>query len=420
MYTLMTVIFILGYAAIALEHPLKINKAGVGLLLAVALWVVYSFTGSTDIEATLHHLSEHLGDVSQLLFFLLGAMTIVELVSLHNGFKVVTDAIQTTNKRTLLWMIGFITFFLSAVLDNMTTAIVITSLLAKILENKKDRMVFASVVIIAANAGGAWSPIGDVTTTMLWIGGQITTINIMKMVFIPSIICLVVPLIYQSFFIKGAFQSPQITETETAPGAKRLFYLGVCALVFVPIFKTITHFPPYLGMLFGVGVLWLVTDLMHHKHADRAHLKINHALTKIDVPSVLFFLGILLAVGALETSGILESFAFWLDQTIGNKDVIVTVIGLLSAVVDNIPLTAACMGMYDLNTFPPDSKLWEMLAYAVGTGGSCLIIGSAAGVVVMGMEKIEFFWYAKNIAITALLGYFAGIFTYLGMYALSH
>lgn len=317
-------------------------------------------------------------------------------------------------------MIGFITFFLSAVLDNMTTAIVITSLLAKILEDRKDRMIFASVVIIAANAGGAWSPIGDVTTTMLWIGGQITTANIMKMVFIPSIICLVVPLIYQSFFIKGKFAAAKNVSTKTEPGAKLLFYLGVGALVFVPIFKTLTHFPPYLGMLFGVSVLWLVTDLMHKKHADRAHLQINHALTKIDVPSVLFFLGILLAVSSLETAGILTSFAAWLDNTIGNKDVIVTVIGLLSAVVDNIPLTAACMGMYDLNTFPPDSKLWEMLAYAVGTGGSCLIIGSAAGVVVMGMEKIEFFWYAKNIMITAMLGYFAGIFTYLGMYALTH
>lgn len=416
----MTVIFILGYLAITLEHPLKINKAGIGLLLAVALWLVYSFTGGVDVETVLHHMGEHLGNISQLLFFLLGAMTIVELVSLHNGFKVVTDAIQTTNKRTLLWMIGVITFFLSSVLDNMTTAIVITSLLAKILEDRKDKMVFASIVIIAANAGGAWTPIGDVTTTMLWIGGQITTVNIMKMIFLPSIVCLVIPLIYQSFFIKGTFAAAKNVEAKTEPGAKLLFYLGVGALIFVPVFKSVTHFPPYLGMLFGVGILWLVTDLMHHKYSDRTHLKINHALSRIDVPSVLFFLGILLAVGALETSGILQSFALWLDQSIGNKDIIVTIIGLLSAVVDNIPLTAACMGMYDLNTFPPDSKLWEMLAYAVGTGGSCLIIGSAAGVVVMGMEKIEFFWYAKNITITALLGYFAGIFTYIGMYALLH
>lgn len=321
-----------------------------------------------------------------------------------------------------MWIIGFITFFLSSILDNLTTSIVIVTLLRKLVTDPKDRIVFASIVIIAANAGGAWTPIGDVTTTMLWIGGQITTVNIMKTLFIPSLICLVVPLAYQSMFIKGKLNETEQQEIKhhAEPGAKLIFVLGMAALIFVPIFKTITNLPPYVGMLFGLGVLWVVTELMHHKHEDRAHLRVTHTLTKIDVSSVMFFLGILLAIGALETSGILTQMATWMDNTIGNKDVIVTSLGLLSAIIDNVPLTAACMGMYDLTAFPADSKLWEMLAYAVGTGGSCLIIGSAAGVVVMGMEKINFIWYMKTITVTALIGYFAGIFAYLGIYAMMH
>jgi Na+/H+ antiporter NhaD and related arsenite permeases len=417
----MIVIFIIGYLAIALEHPIKINKAASALLLALILWILFGFSGFISTEEVLKELEHHFSSISQLLFFLMGAMTIVELISRHNGFKVVTDAIRTTNKRTLLWIIGFVTFFLSSVLDNMTTAIVITTLLGKLLDDKNDKMIFAGIVIIAANAGGAWTPIGDVTTTMLWIGGQITTLNIMKELFIPSMMCLIVPLLYQSFFIRGTF-SPLKGEkgkNPTEPASKLMFYLGISALMFVPIFKAITHLPPYMGMLLGVGVLWFVTDWMHHAHEDRTHLRITHVLTRIDVPSILFFLGILLAVGALETSGILQNFAVWMDQRIGNKDIIVTIIGLLSAIMDNIPLTAATMGMYDLTTYPADHKIWKMLAYSVGTGGSCLIIGSAAGVVTMGIAKLDFIWYMKKISFTALLGYFAGILAYLAIYPLT-
>jgi Na+/H+ antiporter NhaD/arsenite permease-like protein len=275
-------------------------------------------------------------------------------------------------------------------------------------------MVIASIIIIAANAGGAWTPIGDVTTTMLWIGGQITTVNIMKELFIPSMLCLIVPLAYQSIFIKGTLPPQQTSETnQSVPGSRLMFLLGIGALIFVPIFKGLTHLPPYMGMMLGLGVIWFITDLLHYRYEDRHHLRVPHALGRIDVSSILFFLGILLAVSALEASGLLRTLATYLDNTLGNKDIIVTILGLLSAIIDNVPLTAATMGMYDLAIYPADSKIWEMLAYAVGTGGSVLIIGSAAGVVVMGMEKIDFIWYMKRISFTALLGYFAGVFTYL-------
>ncbi|MBI2968360.1 MAG: sodium:proton antiporter NhaD [Bacteroidetes bacterium] len=435
-----------------MEHPIKINKSATALFLAVILWVLYSYGGFGDIHQTLDQLSEHLGSIAQLLFFLLGAMTIVEVVSIHNGFKVVTDLIRTSRKRTLLWIISFITFFLSSVLDNMTTTIVIVTLLSKLLSDKNDRLIFASMVIIAANAGGAWTPIGDVTTTMLWIGGQITTVNIMQMLIVPSLVCLVLPLVYQSLLIKGTFKSPEGNEamSKTEPGAKLIFWMGILGLIFVPVFKATTGLPPYLGMLCSLSVIWLVSEIIHRGKKDHQHLLINRALTKIDVPSVLFFLGILLAVSCLETSGILHEFATYLDEKVGNKDVIITIIGLLSAVIDNIPLTAACQGMYTLASpehnpdaynfalsnpdlvshgafmfnnvqyFLHDAKIWEMLAFAVGTGGSCLIIGSAAGVVAMGIEKIEFIWYMKKIAITAMIGYFGGIFAYLLQYYLMH
>jgi Na+/H+ antiporter NhaD/arsenite permease-like protein len=296
------------------------------------------------------------------------------------------------------------------------------SLLRKLIHDRNDRIVFASLVIIAANAGGAWTPIGDVTTTMLWIGGQVTTIAVITNLFFPSLVSLIIPLMYQSMFIKGELTGFESVENikPAEPGARIVFFIGLAALIFVPIFKTITHLPPYLGMLFGLGVLWVVTDLMHHNYEDRHHLRVGHALTRIDVSSVLFFLGILLAIGSLESIGVLKDLANWMDNTIGNKDVIVTAIGLASAVIDNVPLVAASMGMYDLSVYPTDSKLWEMMAYCAGTGGSILIIGSAAGVVVMGLEKIDFIWYLKKISFTALLGYFAGVITYLVTYPLIH
>ncbi|MBF0594574.1 MAG: sodium:proton antiporter NhaD, partial [Candidatus Omnitrophica bacterium] len=310
-----------------------------------------------------------------------------------------------------------ITFFLSAVLDNLTTAIVMVSLLHRLIDDKEERMVFGSMIIIAANAGGAWSPIGDVTTTMLWIGGRISSLRIMETLFIPSLISMVVPLAWFAAVMKKGPEIAVARPAETAtPGMKRVFFLGLGALIFVPVFKGLTGLPPFVGILLGLGLLWLVTDMTHGE--EREHLKVPQALHKIDMSSILFFLGILLAVAALETAGVLKSLAGWMDMYFGNKDIIATALGILSAIVDNVPLTAATMGMYDVVKYPMDSKIWELLAFSVGTGGSILIIGSAAGVVVMGMERINFLWYLKKISLPALIGYLAGIGAYLLIYRL--
>ncbi|MFM8911760.1 MAG: sodium:proton antiporter NhaD [Flammeovirgaceae bacterium] len=334
----------------------------------------------------------------------------------------ITDRINTKNPKVLLWLICFVTFFLSAILDNLTTSIVMISLIRKLIPNKEMRMFFAGMIIIAANAGGAWTPIGDVTTTMLWIGGQISTANIMKVLFVPSIVCLVVPLLYLSFTLKGELGEYKNTAhmhtehgNEKIKGSTAMLILGVGALVFVPVFKTITHLPPYIGMLLGLGVLWVVSELInpHADEASRRPYTAAGALSRIDSSSVLFFLGILLAVGALESMEILHHFASFLDKSLGDNRIIITLIGLLSAIVDNVPLVAASMGMYSLDVYPQDHLIWEYLAYCAGTGGSILIIGSAAGVAVMGMEKIDFIWYVKKISLIAMLGYFAGAGCYL-------
>ncbi|MCB8994246.1 MAG: sodium:proton antiporter NhaD [Bacteroidales bacterium] len=410
-------LFLAGYTGIALEHPLKINKTAIALLLAVGCWILYSL-GGQPVEETLGGLSEHLSDVAQILFFLLGAMTIVEMIDSHKGFSVIVKWVHTKNKVSLLWMVGFITFFLSSILDNLTTSIVMVSLLRKIVSDKHDRMILASSVIIAANAGGAWTPIGDVTTTMLWIGGRITSWSIMKQLFIPSMVCLIVPLGVQSFFVKGKLADSaldQKSKTSSEPGGIIVLILGVASLIFVPIFKTLTHLPPFMGILLGVGLMWAFTDLYHKGKDERKHLRLGSALSRVDLSSVLFFLGILLAVGALQERGILTSLAQGMDKTFSDKRIIIYIIGLLSAVVDNVPLVASGMGMWNLTDFPADNALWEMLAYCAGTGGSILIIGSAAGVVVMGMEKIEFFWYVKRVSLYALLGYTAGFLVYISM-----
>jgi Na+/H+ antiporter NhaD/arsenite permease-like protein len=381
------------------------------------------------MEEVNHHLNEHLSGTAQILFFLLGAMTIVELVDAYQGFRLVTDRIQTKNPVKLLWLVCWVTFFLSAILDNHTTSIVMISLIRKLIPNRDMRMFFAGMIVIAANAGGAWTPIGDVTTTMLWIGGQISTVNIMKTLFIPSIMCMLVPLIYLTFTMKGTLgETPNPDHDnvgyghEKVRGGSTMLFLGVGALIFVPIFKTVTHLPPYIGMLLGLGVLWVVSEMIN-PHADESLRKpytAAGALQRIDTSSVLFFLGILLAVGALESMTILHQFAVWLDATVGSQSVIVTLIGLLSAVIDNVPLVAASMGMYSLETYPMDHFIWEYLAYCAGTGGSILIIGSAAGVAVMGMEKIDFIWYLKRISLIAMLGYFAGCGSYLLIYQFIH
>jgi len=426
MLTLLVVIFVLAYAAIALEHPLHVNKSASALIGAGLLWTVYAV--ATDNP---HLVSEQLGEslmgTAQIVFFLLGAMTIVEVVDAHNGFDVITTRIKTTSLSSLMWMVGFVTFFLSSILDNLTTTIVMVSLMKKLLDQRDDRLFFAGIIIIAANAGGAWSPIGDVTTTMLWIGGQITTLAIMKGVFLPSMVNLLVPLAFTALILRGrpVVGVPSIKDDQlqaTAFEKNLMFFLGLGILVAVPVFKTLTHLPPFMGILFGLGLLWLVGDLVHKnkEDEDKEHLTLVHALTKIDMGSIVFFIGILLAVASLEHSHILTSVAQWLDQTVGRQDIIVTLIGLVSAIVDNVPLVAASMGMYSLTQYPPDSFLWEFMAYCAGTGGSILLIGSAAGVAAMGLEKIDFIWYVKKISGLALVGYVAGAAVYILQYQLTH
>jgi len=425
--TALIVIFIIAYAAIALEHPIRIHKTASALIGAGLLWTVYAVM-SGDFHLVGEQLNESLAATAQIVFFLMGAMTIVEVVDAHNGFEVITSRIKTTKLSSLMWLVGFVTFFLSSVLDNLTTTIVMISLMKKLLDNHDDRLFFAGMIVIAANAGGAWTPIGDVTTTMLWIGGQITTLAIMEGVFLASMVNLIVPLIVTSYLLKGreVVSPPQTADSgllqTTSFERNLMFCLGLGILMMVPAFKTLTHLPPFLGILFGLGILWLVGNLVHRNKADedKEHLTLVHALTRIDMGSIIFFIGILLSVATLEHKHILGALARWLDQTVGRQDVIVTIIGLVSAIVDNVPLVAASMGMYSLAQYPPDSFLWEFMAYCAGTGGSILIIGSAAGVAAMGLEKIHFFWYVKRISGLALVGYFAGATAYVVQYRLFH
>ncbi len=480
MFALMVIIFVLGYTAIALEHPLKIDKAASALITGTLLWAIYALnhhglleldlspawhhiTGaandvinyvkpnvdaghfnklwgttvdvaSNQSEFVKHDLEHHLVEIAEILFFLLGAMTIVETVDQHQGFKLITDKIKTTNKVKLLWILSTLTFFMSAALDNLTTTIVLVALLRKLIDDQKTRWFFASMVVLAANAGGAWSPIGDVTTIMLWIGGQVTAMKIIIGVFLPSLMTMVVPLVIVSFTTKGEITRPQLNKGETKEFTtvferKLMLILGVSALLFVPVFKTVTHLPPYMGMLFGLGIIWLVTELMHKNKplADKRKLSVIGVLQKVDVPTIFFFLGILSAVAALQSIGHLNVLAKVLEAKFHNIYIINLIIGILSSVVDNVPLVAGAMGMYPiveagttgfLADFVVDGRFWEFLAYCAGTGGSILIIGSAAGVAAMGLEKIDFIWYLKKISLLALIGYLAGAATYYVMFGL--
>jgi Na+/H+ antiporter NhaD/arsenite permease-like protein len=428
MVTAVVVIFVLAYAAIAFEHTIQVNKSASALVGAGLLWSLYAM-GTGDVTRVGAHLNESLISTAQIVFFLMGAMAIVEVVDAHNGFDVITSRIQTTQLSSLMWLVGCVTFFLSAILDNLTTAIVMVSLMKKLLDQREDRWFFAGIIVIAANAGGAWSPIGDVTTTMLWIGGQITALEIIQGLFLPSLVNLLVPLVVTSFLLKGQTvvapipsASEQATPVTTVLERNLMFFLGLGVLVAVPAFKTWTHLPPFMGVLFGLGILWLVGDLVHREKTDveKQQLSLAHALTRIDMPSILFFVGILLSVATLEHTHVLSDVSAWLDQTVGRQDVIVMIIGVVSAIVDNVPLVAAAMGMYSLTQYPPDSFLWEFLAYCAGTGGSILIIGSAAGVAAMGLERIDFMWYLQKISGLALLGYFAGAMVYIVQFALTH
>ena len=440
--TLVT-IFILGYACIALEHPLKINKTATALLLGCLIWAVFNMFNINNpailseyggLEAYRNFvgssLIENLGETAEIVFFLLGAMTIVTLIEDYQGFTVITDHITTTDKKKLLWIISILTFFLSALLDNMTTAIVMVALLRKLIADRKERWLFAGMVILAANAGGAWSPIGDVTTIMLWIKGQVTTVNIIVKTLIPSLVCMVVPVLIISGTLKGDIERPdgEHTGIEVAPWMRKLvLIMGVCGLIFVPIFKTITHLPPYLGMLISLSVLWVTTEVLSRRHSKEGHQlpTASSTLEHVDVPTILFFLGILMAVSCLKVAGILGSMAQGLDSMrgieVGGETVgfflIDLIIGILSAIVDNVPLVAAVQGMYPISPegFIQNHPFWEFLAYCAGTGGSLLIIGSAAGVAVMGMEKIDFIWYLKKISLLALAGYIAGAVIFIAM-----
>lgn len=416
---LIVIIFIVGYAAIVMEHKLSINKSASALLTGVLCWTIVALV-STNIEETQHHLNEHLSEIAGILFFLMGAMTIVELIATYGGFEIITDKITTTSQSRLLWIISLITFFMSALLDNLTTTIVMAALVSKIVHDAKLRLMYVGLIVIAANAGGAWSPIGDVTTTMLWIGGQISTISIISQLFLPSFISLLIPTYVLSTQMKGVLPKPQSSKENAIHGhgdfgKKTIFWVGLVGLLSVPVFKSVTHLPPFMGMLLALGTIWTVSELLLKNKEDhvKSKLSIFRVIEKIDLPSILFFLGILLSVGALQTMGMLTSAADWLTENLKNQTVVVTVIGLLSAIVDNVPLVAAAMGMYNLEQFPMDDPFWELLAFCAGTGGSILIIGSAAGVAAMGLAKIEFFWYLKKMSWLALIGYFAGIGVFL-------
>ncbi len=418
MVVLMIVCFVVGYILIATEHLVKVNKAATALVTGVLCWTIY-IIATADKQHVVEELTGHLGELSGILFFLLGAMTIVELIDAYHGFDIITSRITQTNKRKLLWIISFITFFLSPVLDNLTTTIVMISLIRKLIKDPADRLHFAGMIVISANAGGAWSPIGDVTTTMLWIGNQISASAIIIQIFLPSLLCMLIPLVWISTRFHGKIRSAELITPENNNFSKRhqyiVFFSGVLILILVPVFKTITHLPPYMGILLGLGILWIITELLHggHDTSDKEELSVAHALRKIDAPSILFFLGILVSIAALQVTGVLDNLAVLLNDTLRSDNIIVVSLGVLSAIIDNVPLVAAAQGMYDLSQYPTDHSFWHFLAYSTGTGGSALIIGSAAGVAAMGMEKITFFWYLKFMTLPALAGFLSGAGLYL-------
>jgi len=415
--TAIAIIFVLGYLAIALEHPLKVNKSASALFLGTVLWLIW-FKAS-GAETADKQLFDCFGELAKILFFLMGAMTIVAIIDANDGFSVITSRIKTTNVKELLWIIAWISFFLSAVLDNLTTTIVMMTLTRKLVNDKTNRLYMAGIIVIAANAGGAWSPIGDVTTTMLWIKDKISAFGIVKALILPSIMCLIIPLIVFTFFIKGEISNVSSKSSENAPSSferNALFIAGVGGLLMVPVIKTFFHVQPYIAMLFVLGILWTVVELLGRGHENVPNrLNIHHVIKDVDTPSVLFFAGILLAVGVLEATGQLEHLAKILEDTLKDVRIITIIIGFLSAVVDNVPLVAATIGMYPTG-FPKDHLMWEFIAYCAGTGGSMLVIGSAAGVAAMGIDRnLSFGWYLKRVAPLALLGYLAGAGVYLLM-----
>ena len=426
------VAFVFGYLCIALESLTKINKAAIALLMCVICWTLLmmgpgAYYPDVAADGLLHHISEviehHLGDAAGTLFFLMGAMTIVEIVDSNGGFNFVRDALKTRSKRKLMWRVAFMTFFLSAILDNLTTSIVMIMVLRKLVQSREDRLIYAALIIISANSGGAFSPIGDVTTIMLWIKGVITTQGVLTEIFIPSLVSMVVPAFILQYSLSGKFDKAQnLPKASVSQFTQKqrniIFWLGVGGLVFVPIFKTITHLPPFMGILLVLGVLWTVTEIFHYNTSedDTMAKRVSDILSKIDLSTIMFFLGILMAVAVLQEIGVLTAMGEGLDEAFsGNYYLINGIIGMLSSIVDNVPLVAGCMGMYPVaaeGAMAVDGIFWQLLAYCAGVGGSMLIIGSAAGVVVMGLEKITFGWYMKRITWIAFVGYLAGILCY--------
>ena len=457
MFTAIVIVFIIGYLCIALEHPLKVDKTATALVLGMILWLLYALGADSIVpvvsgEHFSKFVSEHpslageplhkqaieyilnvdiieqLGEITQTLFFLIGAMTIVELIDVHGGFRIITDRITTRNKRSLLWIICLTTFFMSAVLDNLTTSIVMIMLLRKLISDQKERWIYAGAVVIAANSGGAWSPIGDVTTIMLWVKGNVTAASLITYVLVPSLVSMILPISIISLQLKGNLAHTEVIETKesfvTSRERSTIFFLGVGGLIFVPIFKSITHLPPFVGILLVLGILWIYMEMFYNrKHLERAQEhRLPQVISRIDLSSILFFLGILMAVAVLQTSGILRGLSSWLDETLHNIFLFDLIIGILSSVVDNVPMVAGAIGMYPVAevgatgyaaNFVVDGFFWELLSYTAGVGGSILIIGSAAGVIAMGLEKINFGWYLKKFSWLALLGYLAGAFVYL-------
>jgi Na+/H+ antiporter NhaD/arsenite permease-like protein len=450
MESIIILIFIIGYLSITLEHPLKLDKTVPALIMAALIWAVlavgfhagwfdvidthervFNFLsgGEAAEEGFENTLIHHLGKTAEILIFLIGAMTIVEIIDLHRGFEILKGAVRTKSKKRLLWIIGILAFILSAIIDNLTATIVLITLLRKLIVNREERLWYAAMVVVAANAGGAWSPIGDVTTTMLWIAKNVTAMGLIEFVILPSIVCFVVPFVIASYLpaFKGQIEvdTTEDVEAERLLSSKTMLFLGLGMIVSVPIFKTLTHLPPYIGMMLALGVVWLVSEYIHPEEdfsKERRHLYSAHkALSRIEISSILFFLGILMAVAGLESLvfgvaengdpvGTLRYLAEVLQEAIPNQDVVVILLGILSAIIDNVPLVAASMGMYDS---PTDSVLWHFIAYSAGTGGSMLIIGSAAGVAAMGMERIDFIWYLKKITWLAFLGFIAGAGVFL-------
>lgn len=412
---LVLLIFIAGYIAIIIEELIKLNKAATALLMAVGCWTVLFLESSDSVARHLYILTFQMFKVSQVVFFLIGALTIVEIINAHKGFQIITKQLIMRSKLKLLWTTGFVTFFLSSVLDNLTTTIVMISLISKLLKDHEERLLLGGAIVIAANAGGTWTPIGDVSTTLLWIYGQITTSTILRDLFLPSILGLAASLLWLSSKFKGDIvdDNDEFQGFKTEPGGTLVLIIGICSLIFVPFFKLLTDLPPFMGMMFGLGVMWVVTDLLHYKFKERNHLRVASILPKVDISIILFYLGILLSINSLESAGLLKNLSEWLNLHVSYPTVIPMLIGLTSSVVDNVSLVAAAIGMYGLEPFHTDSFFWLAVAYCAGTGGSILIIGSAAGVALMAIEKANFMWYAKQITPPAVIAFFVGLVSFI-------